>query len=310
MGVYLRWKQATGATYTHTYIYRADSETGTYSEIHNQSYSDTNYYDIEGTTANWYKIRFYDSVTTRWSEYSDAFQAGTWNGYCTIQDIRDVTNLSESDITDANICRLIALAGQHLNQQISVYIEDERVSSIDDEKTNDINGTNTTFYTVYYPVGDFNNTFKVTTSDIKVYEIDSSTTPATRTELTVSSITPNTGGFVLSTAPTADKKLLLTYRYVPLSVSDPHPLIRLACMFLTAAFAYQKINVGKSPRFKMGNVQIQRDMDSFKTYMQRYSEILLDINNRSMVDIKTAPSIPGIDAFAINISIPERSKTV
>lgn len=311
MGVYLRWKGATGSSYTHTYIYRSSSQTGTFTEIANQSYSDFNYYDVSGTSGNWYKIRFYDSVNASFSEFSDPFQAGTWEGYCTIEDVRDVTNLTTADITDANLCRLITLAGQQLNRDIQVYIEEERIYSIpgwQGVKENEINGTNTTFYTLHYPIGDSNNTFKVDTSDITVYEIDSSTTPSTKTELTVSSLTPNEGKFVLSAAPTSDKTLLVTYYWSPLSVSDPHPLIRMACMQLTAAWAYQKINVGKSPKFKLGNVQIARDMDSFKTWMQRYRETLLEINARHMADYKEAPSIPGVDSV-FNVTPPERSKT-
>ena len=305
MGVYLRWKGATGSSYTTTYIYRAGSETGTFSEIANQSYSDLNYYDVEGTTANWYKIKFYDSVADKWSDFSDAWQGGTWAGYCTIQDVRDMTNLTVNDISDANICFLISQAGQKLNHDMSVYIEEEYIQNIprgNGVKTNEIDGTNTTFYTYYYPIGDFNNSFKVDTSDIKVYQYDTSTDPVTKTELSVDSITPNTGQFVLTTAPTVSpaKSLKVTYRYVPLSVSDPHHLVRQACTLLTASLAYRKVNIGKAPMFKMGNVTVRRDMDAYKTYKMEYREVLLEINDRSLVNIKEAPSIPGVN-FSFNV---------
>lgn len=311
MGVYLRWKGATGSSYTNTYIYRAGSETGTFSEIANQSYSDLNYYDVAGTTANWYKIKFYDNVADKWSDFSDAWQGGTWQGYCTIQDIRDMTNLTEKDITDAGVCFLISQAGQKLNHDMSVYIEEEYMKNIprsDGVKINEIDGVNTTFYTYFYPIGDFNNTFKVTVSDIKVYQYDTSTSPVTKTELSVASIIPNTGQFDLTTAPAVSpaKKLKVTYRYVPLSVSDPHDLVRQACILLTASLAYRKVNIGKAPMFKMGNVTVRRDMTAHKTYKKEYQDVLLEINDRSMVDIKEAPSIPGVN-FSFNIGPVENN---
>jgi hypothetical protein len=309
MGVYLRWKQATGASYNLTYIYRAGSSVGPFSEIAHQSYNEMAYYDIDGTASHYYKIRFYDNLAAKWSDFSDAFQGGTFKGYCAIDDVRNLTNLSTTDISDAQICQLIQYAGQQINQMISVYVEEELIEYIDEVKTNNIDGTNTSFYTWYYPIGDFNNTFKADISDITVYEIDSSTDPATKTVLTVTSITPNTGKFVLATAPTSDKKLLVTYRYTQESVSDPHPLVRQACIFLTAALAYQKINVGKSPKFKIGNVNLQRDMDSFKVYYTRFRETLSMINDRSMADIKPAPSMPGTGDYEINYTPEERSKT-
>jgi hypothetical protein len=309
IGVYLRWKQATGASYDTTQIFRATLEAGPYVQIASQAYSDTNYYDIDGTSSHWYKIRFYDSVALKYSDYSDGFQGGTWTGYCTIDDVRTITNLTETDISDANMCSLISMAGQMLNHEISVYIEDETIGSIDEVKENTIDGANVTYYTYYYPIGDFNNTFKVDISDVKVYEIDSSTTPATRTQLTVSSITPNTGQFTLSIAPTADKELLVTYRYVPLSVSDPHALVRLACMNLTASLAYQKLNVGKSPKFRMGNVSVERDMSSFKVYYDSYKRVIQEITDRSMVDIRTGVNEPGTGPFVREPESEARSKT-
>jgi hypothetical protein len=307
MGVYLKWKQATGASYTQTQIYRAGSQSGPYTLIATQNYDNINYYDIDGTTAHWYEIRFYDTVAAKYSDFSDPIQGGTWRGYCTVEDMRDMTNLTSSDITDANLARFITLAGQQLNNDTSIYIEDENVATVDKFKTNQLNGTNTTFYTFAWPMGDYNNDFVVNTSDLFVDLVDNSTNPATRTPQTVSSITPETGQFVLSSAPGPQYQLLVTYRYCQIPVN--HPLMRQACMMLTAAWAYQKINVGKAPQFKIGNVSMKRDMDSFKYYYNKYKDLLLEINNRSMVDIKQAPSMYGINGYERNPTPPVRSTT-
>jgi hypothetical protein len=122
----------------------------------------------------------------------------------------------------------------------------------------------------------------VTTADIEVFGYDSD---GDKTELTVSSITPNTGKFVMESAPSSGlTKMTVTYRYSPLSVSDPHALIKRACALLTASWAYTKINVGKAPRWKMGSTSIWRDMDSFNTFYNKYLVILEQINNRSLMD--------------------------
>lgn len=308
IGVYLRWRKATGANYTQTEIYRASSEDGNYSLIHTQNYSDTNYYDIDGTTTSWYKIRFVDSVSGKTSDYSDAFQGGTFKGYCNIEDVREITNINSSQVSDANMCVLITRASERINAEIGVYIEEELITYIDGYKENDIDGVNTTFFTYRYPIGDMNNDFQVDTNDLIVYEIDTTVEPPTKTEMNVSSVTPNTGKFVLETAPKKDKEYRVTYEYTQISVSDPHPLISQACMFLAAALAYQKINVGKAPKFKMGSTTINRDMDSFKEFYKRYREIMNDVNDRNIADIKEAPSIPGMDNFNINKTPPSRDK--
>ena len=157
---------------------------------------------------------------------------------------------------------------------------------INNTKNNEIDGTNTTFYTINYPIGDNNSDMDVTTTDINVYTYDSD---GTKTEVTVSSIVPNEGKFVLESAPS--NRITVTYRYAPLSVSDPHPLIKMACALLTASWAYTKINVGKAPRWRMGSTAIWRDMDSFKTYYDKYLKILTQINDRSLVAKKDSINV-------------------
>jgi hypothetical protein len=307
MGVYLKWKQATGASYNQTQIYRGNLQAGPYTLIATQPYDNVNYYDIDGTTGNWYEIRFYDTVLAKYSDFSEPIQGGTFRGYCTVEDLRDMSNLTSSDITDANLARFISLAGQQLNNDTSVYIEDERVTFVDKFKSNTIDGSNLTFYTNAWPIGDYDNNFTVNLLDLFVDLVDNSTNPATRTPQTLTSITPETGQFVLSSAPGPAYELLVTYRYCQIPVT--HPLMRQACMFLTAAWAYQKINIGKAPQFKIGNVSMKRDMDSFKYYYNKYKDMLLEINNRSMVDIKQAPSMYGINGYERNPTAPIRSAT-
>ena len=290
MGNLIKWKAIdTEATYDQARVYRSDLEDGTYTYIAYQSITDQSYYDADGTTASWYKIDFYNSSTSQVSALSDAIQGGTYRSYCTPEDIRNMTNLTSSDLTDTQLFNLIQYCGNQLNHDINVYIEEEDLIWISNTKKNEVNGSNTTFYTRNYPIGDSNNDMDVTIADIDVYSYDSD---GTKTELTVSSITPNTGKFVLESAPDSGLiKVTVTYRYAPLSVSDPHQLIKMACSLLTAAWAYTKINVGKAPRWRMGSTAIWRDMDSFKTYYNNYLKILTQINDRSLVNKRDSDNV-------------------
>jgi len=290
MGNLIKWKAIDSeATYDQARIYRATSESGTYAYLAYQGIGDQSYYDGEGTTSHWYKIDFYTSSTGAASALSDAIKGGTYKSYCTVEDIRNMTNLTTSDLTDTQVCNLIAYAGAQLNAAINVYIEEENILEINDTKTNKIDGSNKTYYTLNYPIGDMDNDMDVDIGDITVYTYGSD---GTKTEGTVSSIIPNTGEFVLESAPAAEiVRLVVTYNHSQRSVSDPDMLIKMACSLLAAAWAYTKINVGKAPRWRMGSTQIWRDMDSFKTYYTKYQTILLEINDRSQMDTITSPDV-------------------
>ena len=65
-------------TYNQTLVYKSTSKYGTYSTL--VTLSDiriTQYIDTAGTTANWYKIRFYDSTNSIYSAYSAPMPASS-----------------------------------------------------------------------------------------------------------------------------------------------------------------------------------------------------------------------------------------
>lgn len=281
MGCLLRWKiPDTEATYTQVKIYRASSESGAYSLLATQTITDNTYYDPSGSTLFWYKILFTDGTND--SAYSDAVQGGTFVMYCTVDDVRQMTNIAASDLSDTQIADLIVWAGTQLNADIHCHWEEEQVSYINDTKENEIDGANTTFYTQHFPIGDLNDDMAVNTSDVTVYVYDSN---AVRTTATVSSITPDDGKFVLSSAPgSTSSKVTVTYRSCQRSVYIPDPLIKMACAVLAGAWGYSKINVGKAPQFKMGSTAIWRDMKAFDTLYRRYLGLVQQINNRVMAD--------------------------
>jgi len=240
------------------------------------------YYDATGASTSWYKVDFYDTTNSVASALSTAFQSGEFRGYCTVDDIRNATNITSSDLSDTQVCNLITFAGIQINADMNIYVEEERVAYITNTKSNEIDGTNTTFYTRNWPIGDLNDDFSVDSSDVEVFSYDSD---GTRTELTVSSVTAKTGTVELETAPAAAlSKVTMTYKWCQRDVTVPDPLLKTACVLLVSFWAYSKINIGKSPRWRMGSTQIYRDMDSPEKYYDRYLRMLSRLNDRTSIN--------------------------
>lgn len=303
MGVLIKWRSIDSeATYNYTKIFRSTSETGSYGLIATQIIGDQSYYDREGTTSYWYKVAFYDGVNLILGTLSAAMKGGTIKGYCSVDDVRNITNITINDLNDTKLCNLIEYCGPIMQADIQVNHEEERVNYVSDVKNNEITGTNTTFWTKEYPIGDYNGDLVVDTSDITVYEYHGN---QTRTLHTVSSLIPNTGQFVLSSAPS--DPLTVTYNSVSLSVTTPDPLIRMACALLVAAWGYTKLNVGKSPHFRMGSTNIYRDMDSFKYYHDQYRKLIDRINAKGLMDQAFGKGIPSVPISFFSGTIPGRN---
>jgi hypothetical protein len=274
-------------SYDYTYIYRSNTETGTYTNIANQSIDNSSYCDQDGGLNHWYKVRFYNSITLKWGDYSSPMQSGSYLGYSSVNEVREISNLTSDDITDSQLYRLIQKATAYLNAEINARIVRERILAIDETRTNKIDGVNNTFYVLKWKrhLGDMNNDGKVTTNDLIVYQVDAANV---ETQLTVSSISPDEGKFVLSTAPSGGVRLYVTYEWCYVSEYTPHALVKLACEYLTTAFAFEKIERGLSPQQVYGNVRIYRDMAAGNENHKRYREVVTQINSE-MLEYNTAP---------------------
>lgn len=72
MGNLLVWKEnPSDSTWTKTEIYRASTELGTYSKIISLSTADFTYYDPNGLSTSFYKIRFTNDDASQTTDYSD-----------------------------------------------------------------------------------------------------------------------------------------------------------------------------------------------------------------------------------------------
>lgn len=199
--------------------------------------------------------------------------------YTTTAKIRLLTNLTTSDVSDDDVTNLIAQATYQVNSDLNTRVYREVIGYIDNTRQNEINGTNTTYYVKNWNakfIGDGDNDGGVDTSDITVYQVASDGTEST---LTVSSITPTTGKFVLDSAPSSGVDLYVTYEWCYRDESTPDKMVELATSLLTAAFCFEKIERGLAPMQVFGNVKLTRDMEASNRFYQRYKDLISNINS-------------------------------
>lgn len=198
--------------------------------------------------------------------------------YCSVDNVRSLTGLSATDISDSILSGVIQHATAQINADIQLKREDEVVNYISNEKENDIDGNNTTYYTKYYPIGDRNNDGIINGSDVYAYSLDSD---GIRKDYTVSTISNDEiGKITLSAAPTTDEILYFTYYTSPVEMSTPHSMIKLACIQLAAALAFTRIDVSKIQSFRVGKVAVMKQSQAFDIYKRQYYDTINKIRSR------------------------------
>lgn len=120
MGNLLQWfGPETGTSWNKTRIFRSSSETGSYSQIAELTVTTTVYFDEAGTSSDWYKIAFYDSVTLVQGPYSTAFYAAsTPTLYINPTELRKFMQFSVNDFPNDEDATLLI-------QQAHVQIADD-----------------------------------------------------------------------------------------------------------------------------------------------------------------------------------------
>lgn len=87
MGNYLTFQiPNTEASWNYAIIERSLQQSTGYSELTSQVITNNTYYDENGISSHWYRLRFLDSGTVTYSTYSDPFQADT-ELYCTSREV-------------------------------------------------------------------------------------------------------------------------------------------------------------------------------------------------------------------------------
>lgn len=191
--------------------------------------------------------------------------------YASAADVRLLTGLSSSAISDADLVSLILLATAQVNVDVQLKIEDERVDYIDTEKPNTIDGSNKTFYVRKPYIGDRTNDGVVGTGDVYCYTLDST---GTRTTYTLSALSDDYfGKITLTNAPSTSEELFACYMSSPVDMETPNPLVKLATIYLASAFAYVKANAGNVKSWHVGKVSVSKD-SGFETYFKEYKNIV------------------------------------
>jgi len=295
MAIFLRWTvpEADELNYNITKVERSTSQTGTYTEIASQSISDNTYLDETGTTSNWYRVRFYNSSTLNYSDYSDVLQGGTFQNLCSINDVRAASGLSTTDISDSDLYDLMDMASKETMSMVTVKVIREKVKYIDEVRQNKINGTNTEFYVQNWKgnyLSDFNYNGSIDTGDVTVYLVDSDNN---ETQATVSSIDISNCKITLSSAPSSDNEMYISYAYSNIDTDTPDPLLSLACSYLAASYAFLRRSEGSGTNVKFGNVTIKEDsLSGYETFYNKYLDMIT----------RASQSVDGGVEFAYNVN--------
>ena len=195
--------------------------------------------------------------------------------YCTTTNVTDICNTQR---TTAEITALIGVASARVNRDIQRFVYKEYVTFINDVKWNTNDGSNVTFYTRNWPLGDYDNDFTVGTTDVHMYSWENNV----ETELTVSSITAADGKVVLSSAPSSGAQLYLTYCYIPKHLSvvsgSVSPIIRDATAYLTAWLCQTKIPAELTKSYTLDRLSVVKTAEDVHRYFLMYQELIMLIN--------------------------------
>ncbi len=201
--------------------------------------------------------------------------------YTTTAAVRLMTNLTTSDVSDADVTSLITEATVQLNSDVNVQVIREPISFIDNTRQNKINSSNTTYYVRNWHgkfIADRDDDGDVSITDVIVYQVAQD---GTETKLTVSSIDDDDNNITLSSAPAPTVRLFITYSYsyVRQANGNVNPKVKLATTFLTAAYCYAKINWGRAPSSQFGSTRLSRHMNSYQKYKDRYDDEIKKIHD-------------------------------
>lgn len=102
MGNQLLWDESpSDSTWTKTEIYRATTEEGTYSLITTLAVADFTYYDANGSSGDYYKIRFTNDDATLVSAYSTAIKGALRYLYTDPKDVLRTAGLTQDTLPDS-----------------------------------------------------------------------------------------------------------------------------------------------------------------------------------------------------------------
>lgn len=201
-------------------------------------------------------------------------------------EVRKLTKLTTTDASNKELEDLIDYAGSQFNNDVCAKRIEEPVWYIDMFRMNQRNGTNTTYYLLKgwdNFIGDLNDDGEIDENDVEVWLYD--IPDKTKAQTTVSSVDER-GSFTLETAPQSDTWIKVTYRFMPISLTNP--LVKKAVTELSCALAYTKTSVSDIKKVQINKLTIERFPDAFKYWMEKYKTTINQITAKDHFRKQTA----------------------
>ena len=201
--------------------------------------------------------------------------------WTTADDVRLLTGLTTSDISDNDLNSLIENAQKEVLIQINTKVIREEISFIDNTRENAIDGTNTTYYIKNWEgnfISDADYDLDVDTSDLTLVSVDNN--DSTESSVAITSLSYADGSFIVTTAQD-NVDLFLTYVYCSFDPVIPDPLLKLATEYLAASYSYMRIDAIQKKKVKFGNVEITNttgEEGSSAFFYNKYMDIIRQLN--------------------------------
>jgi len=192
--------------------------------------------------------------------------------YSTADDMRRIIGLStiSSDpdyVVDADL-------NYFIDKACTLMIEDFSIQKIDESMSGNINGSNTSFSVSYTPVADINFDGTINSLDVNVYGWTDTSDPSTKTSLAVTTLYPQEGKVVLTSAPASTyEDITCTYRHY-LSETIRLALLPLANAYL-AGWLYITSEYLLTPdQYAVGALRYNYKLSPITKALNKYYEVM------------------------------------
>lgn len=202
-------------------------------------------------------------------------------GYCTVEDVRSISKLTTSEVSDEDLQYIIEQSTFEINRKINIEVTREKIEYIDEVRKNKFDGFNNTYYVKNCKgkyLADRNYDGNVSTSDVLVYIVAKD---GVETKIIPQSIVPDEGKFVLSESFDSSNIGYVSYSWSHWDEYTPHQFLNLACAYLSAANSFLKKDTGVQ-NVKFGNVSIYKKVSgSYSSFYTKYQALLRDLMSSS-----------------------------
>lgn len=199
---------------------------------------------------------------------------------CTVNDVRLVSDVTEDEINDVDLKKMIDSAIPLFNREIRSEVRREKIQHIDYWHQNDVDGSNKTFYLKYpqagYYIGDKDNSGAVTTDDVTLEEWDSG---GSISDLTINSVDAETGKIVVGTAPATGSRVYAYYNYVPVNIGSDR-IATQAMAHLAAALSQTKLGAGQFEKVSLRVLDMTKQSESFQKHYDQYRKYMNTIKEK------------------------------